>query len=137
MMSPEETKIFMDRILADIEKEREEYYTESGNIVHMDDGSRYIVSYIVLQKELSAQLDGGKVWGLHSLISLGCGINYSHPVPSMGGGSVDIRELMNVGKYPIVSVTFVRKVVLKHSTYREYVAVHERDGKIKVKVFSK
>lgn len=137
MMSPEETKIFMNKIIKDINKEREEYYTSSGNIVHMDDGSRYIVSHVILQEELRKQLDDGKVWGLFSLIDLGCGINYSHPVPSMGGGSVDIRKLMNVGKYPIVSMTFIRKVVRKHSTYREFIAVHEKDYKIKVKVFSK
>ena len=100
---------FINKIISEIDLESKQYYVRSGDQVLMSDGEKYTVAHILLQEELRKQLDEGKVWGLLCLVNPKSGNIYSHPLPVMSVGTVDIRELMGIGRHPIGSVTFVKE----------------------------
>jgi hypothetical protein len=121
-MTLEESKAFMDKIIQDCDREFAQYYVHSGTQVSMSDGSKYVVVITILGDELSKQFSDGKIWKLFSLVHVQSGTNYSYPVPVMSEGSVDIRKLMGMGRYPIKEVSFTKKD-LKET--RHYTVVDE------------
>lgn len=102
-------KAMMDRIIKDCDRDFKEYYVHSGTRVRMSDGGKYLVVITILGDDLSKQFSDGKIWKLFSLVHVCGGTNYSYPVPVMSEGSVDIRKLMGLGRYPIQSVTFTKQ----------------------------
>jgi hypothetical protein len=102
----ERMRLFMDKILVDCDRDFKEYYVRPGTQVRMSDGGEYVVVMTVLGTELSKQFSDGKIWKLFSLVHIKSGVNYSHPMPVMSEGIVDIRKLMQMGSYPIQNVTF-------------------------------
>lgn len=104
------TKAMMHRIIQECDRDFKQYYVRSGERVRMSDGGDYLVVITILGDELSKQFSDGKIWKLFSLVHIGSGTNYSYPVPVMSEGSVDIRTLMGMGRYPIQSVTFEKEV---------------------------
>ena len=137
-MTPDEQKaeamrLFMDKIIKDCDRDFKQYYVHSGDRVRMSDGGEYVVVMTILGDELSKQFSDGKIWKLFSLVHLGSGTNYSHPVPVMSEGIVDIRKLMKMGSYPIQNVTFIaeeqgcrRYAVVDESKYIESMIIRGR-----------
>ena len=127
-------KAMMDRIIKDCDRDFAQYYVHSGNRVRMSDGADYLVVITILGDDLSKQFSDGKIWKLFSLVHIGSGTNYSYPVPVMSEGSVDIRQLMGLGRYPIQEVTFTKQ---DQKGNRHYTVVDQSENVRSLKVMGR
>jgi len=118
MMTPEETKAMMDRIIVECDRDFKQFYVHAGDRVRMSDRAEYVVVMTILSHEQSREYSDGKIWKFFSLVHIGSGTNYSHPVPCMSEGSVDIRQLMGMGTHPIQNVSFTKQDAKGHRYYK-------------------
>lgn len=117
----------MDALIKKIDKEFAEYMVQSGAKVRMNDGSTYMVTNIIFSDEMRRQSPEGRVWGLFSMVDMGCGSNWETPIPRMSEGSADIRLLMGGPGKRITDVIFKSmKKNAQGKTVRTYAVIDSR-----------
>lgn len=119
----EEQEAFLKKVIAEADKDMKEYWVASGDRVTIQHEDTYVVSHVILGKELETLFQCPKVWGLFTLVGVKHGSNWYYPIPVMSQGTLDIRELMGVGKTKLQSMVF-KKMEEKVRTY----TVTEKDG---------
>lgn len=87
----------LEDIIVECDKEMAEYWVHSGQQVSMGVHGKFIVSSIILGKEIEQCFLPKNVWKLFTLIHIGSGINWFLPVPVMSDGAVDLRKIVGVG----------------------------------------
>lgn len=118
---------FMDRIMAEVEREAAQYMVCPGDVVHLGREGTFLVTNIILGKELEQTFQSPKIWKLFTMVGMRCGVNWSHPIPVMSEGRVDIRQLVgtHVGSHMITSIKYKKGAGTSKRTYK----ITEDDGR--------
>lgn len=116
-----EERAFIDRVIEEADREHAEYAVTSGAKVHMQNGE-YLVTEIILGKELEEKFKPDHVWKLFTLVNVACGTNWHYPIPVMSEGSIDIRKLLKGGR--VERITYKEGAGQKTRVYQ----IEEMDG---------
>lgn len=134
-MTPEQLDDF-NALIKEIDakiKDDEKWMVGAGDQVSMGVHGKYVVSSLILGKELEEKIDPGqkRIWKLYSLVDVSSGSNWCYPIPAMSEGIVDLRRLVGVRdgeESRVVSMEFIRESRLCDGRIRRAFRAVERDG---------
>jgi hypothetical protein len=118
-MGTEHVPFDIERIIAECDKERAEYAVYSGQQVSMGIHGKFMVSSLIVGKEIEQCFLPKNVWKLFSLIDLSSGINWTTPIPVMSEGTIDLRQVVGVGEgQRVQQLTYVSGAGTDTRTYK-------------------